>query len=120
MRFFGRYWSIQIKLEARRGADGHGRGRCSSTGRGIRTSAPVSSPGEARLQPAGTWNQKPGSRNQSYTRVKKLNVNHILDEIIRKIKILLINLLSFYRSLRENVNTARREIVLFRQIQEEW
>ena len=93
--------NMKIKLEARSGADGHGRGRCSSTGRGIRTSAPVSSPGEARLQPAGTRNQEPGTGNQSYTRVKKLNVSRMLDEIIRKIKILFISLLSFYRSLRK-------------------
>ena len=123
-RFFGRYQNqmlnIKIKLETRSGADGRGRGRCSSTGRGIRTSAPVSSPGAARLQPAGTRNQEPGTRNQSYTRVKKLNVNRVLDEIIKKIKILFINLLRFYQSLRKNVNTAMREIVLFRQIQEEW
>ena len=84
-------------------------------------SAPVSSPDAARLQPAGTQNQEPGTGNQSYTRVKKLNVSRMLDEIIRKIKILFISLLSFYRSLRKkNVNTAMREIVLFRQIQEEW
>ena len=62
--------------------------------KGIRTSAPVSGPGAARLQPAGTrhpepkpagtWRQRPaGTRNpepeariheQSYTRVKKLTL----------------------------------------------
>ena len=56
--------NIKIELEARSGADGHGRGRCSSTSRGIRTSAPVSSPGAARLQPAGTRHPEPeASRN---------------------------------------------------------
>ena len=61
------FWPILeflIRLETRRGAVIHGRGRCSSTGKGIRTSAPVSGPGAARLQPAGTRHPEPeASRN---------------------------------------------------------
>ena len=61
------FWPILeflIRLETRRGAVLHGRGRCSSTGGGIRTSAPVSGPGAARLQPAGTRHPEPeASRN---------------------------------------------------------
>ena len=69
-RFFGRYWTRHLRwqLVARNGDDGHGRGRCSSTNKGIRTSASVSSPDTARLPPAASW---PGSRNRSCTRKKK-------------------------------------------------
>ena len=81
----------------------HGRGRCSSTRRGIRTSAPVSGPGATRLQPAGSRGPEPeasrtgaeSSRNpESGTRsqqpgtilhmCQEINVSHSFNVIIRK------------------------------------
>ena len=129
------FWPILeflIRLETRRGAVLHGRGRCSSTGGGIRTSAPVSGPGAARLQPAGTRHPEPeasrnpepkpaGTRNpepeariqgQILHMSEEINVSRTSNVIIRrkKIKIFIINFQVVYRFLRQNPSIRQREI----------
>ena len=130
------FWPILeflIRLETRRGAVIHGRGRCSSTGKGIRTSAPVSGPGAARLQPAGTRHPEPeasrnpepkpaGTRNpepeariqgQILQMSEEINVSRTFNVIIRrrkKIRILFITFQVVYRFLRQNSSIRQREI----------